>query len=150
MQKKNSLTTKKVREAHLLGPVTKYLQGLGCEVVVPNLAFFDRGIDLYALKTRPKTTTYAVELKLYKWQKALRQAAIYQLCSDFSYVAVPDRTFHNVDLSLFRTPGIGVLTVQGDGSVSVALEARRSTERRLFYRNAFKSSVLEATRDARY
>lgn len=140
--------TAPIRERQLLQPVTKFLRELGCKVVVPELDFFDRGIDLYAVRTRPKALTYAIELKLYDWQKALRQAAIYQLCCDFSYVALPMSKAVRVDTAVFEQSGIGLLGVENGGSVSVLLQPRRSTEQRLYYVRTFRRLILREARNA--
>jgi len=68
-----------------------------------------------------------------KWQRAIQQAAVYQLCADYSFVALPIQSAINVDLALFRNCGVGVLIVRGDGSVGCLLNAARSVERRPHY-----------------
>lgn len=129
---KSSISTRKF-ERELAEPVTRYLREIGCQVVVPELRFFDRGVDIYGVKqSRPKRT-YAVELKLVKWHRAIQQAAVYQLCADYCFVALPIQSAVNVDLAPFKNCGVGVLTVRADGSVGCLLNATRSVERRLHY-----------------
>lgn len=126
-------------ECELLAPVSRYLDSIGCTVVFSELSFFDRGIDVYGIKySRPKLS-YAVELKLTDWRKAVKQAAIYQLCCDFSYVALPARTAQIVDPLLFRQSGVGLIIVRPDDSVGVMIEPKKSTEQRQFYSKQFRS-----------
>jgi hypothetical protein len=121
----------------------QYLRDLGCEAVVAELPFFDRGIDIYAVKRGPRASAYAVELKIRDWQKALRQAAIYQLCCDYSYVALPPNAACRVDIELFKQCGIGLLSVERDESVTVILKAKKSIEQRAYYIRKFKRLVLK-------
>jgi hypothetical protein len=120
-------------ERELIEPVTRYLHEIGCQVVVPELRFFDRGIDIYGVKRTRTKRTFAVELKLVKWQRAIQQAAVYQLCADYSFIALPIQSALNVDLAQFKNCGVGVLTVRQDGSVGCLLNATRSVERRQHY-----------------
>jgi hypothetical protein len=128
-------------ERELLKPVSEFLRDRGCEFLMPELMFFDRGIDLYGICGGRIRTSYAVELKLTDWKKALRQAAIYQLCSDFCYVALPSRTINIVDPEPFKESGVGLLSVREDDSVTIIFEAARSTEKRTYYSKKFRSLV---------
>jgi hypothetical protein len=131
-------------ESDLIRPVASYLRGLGCDQVVRELKFFDRGIDVYGVKVSGRRTiTFAVELKLKKWTRALQQAAIYQLCCDYSYVAMPLSTVVTLDLELFRNAGVGVLFVRSDGSVGQMLEASQSHETRRHYVEALSRATME-------
>ena len=55
------------------------------------LPFYEHRIDLYAYSVELDCTV-AVELKLRKWRRALEQALLYQLCSDYVFIAVPATT----------------------------------------------------------
>ncbi len=121
----------------MLQPVSAFLEMIGCYVVLPELKFVDRGIDLYGVTSSPDSVTYAVELKLTRWQKALRQAYIYQLCCDFSYVALPLSTVANVDLSQFELSGVGLLSVLQSGWVTEVVAPRKSVAQRALYRDTF-------------
>jgi hypothetical protein len=126
-------------ESELLEPVSHFLRSKGCDFLVPELIFFDRGIDLYGIRSGRVKTSYAVELKLTDWRKAIKQAAIYQLCSDFCYVALPSRTISTVDPDPFRESGVGLLSVREDNSVAVIFESVRSKEKRPYYVSKFRS-----------
>jgi hypothetical protein len=143
MQRKQSSTKTHNLERELIDPVKSYLLTRGCSNVVSELRFFDRGIDVYGVCDGRRTLTYAVELKLSDWQRALQQAAVYQLCSDFSYVAMPFDGASCVDLVPFRECGVGLLVVRADGTVGVMLEAQRSSEVRRHYVAALSKTVRE-------
>jgi hypothetical protein len=51
-------------ENELLAQVCEFLRSAGCSALFPELMFFDRGIDVYGIKTGRPKTSYAVELKL--------------------------------------------------------------------------------------
>lgn len=129
-------------ECELLAPISDFLRSLGCNVLLPELMFFDRGIDVYGVKCDRPRTTYAVELKLTDWRKALRQAAIYQLCSDYSYIALPSRSLFSIDPAPFKESGVGVLVVRPDNSVGIIIEPQKSTEQRSFYSKKFLSLAV--------
>lgn len=144
MQKKTLSTQTRKLERDLVQPVMRYLREIGCNLVAAELKFFDRGIDVYGVRrTGRRSVTYAVELKLKKWPRALQQAAIYQLCCDFSYVAMPLKSVLCLDLSVFRNTGIGVLFVRPDGSVGQMLEAQKSSEVRKHYVEALSRAISE-------
>ena len=87
--------------------------------------FYAHRIDLYGYARKSKTTV-AVELKLRDWRKALRQALVYQLCSDYVFIAVPAVTAKRVDTNLLSVHGVGLLAVS-DKRCFERLAARHST-----------------------
>jgi hypothetical protein len=133
MPKSKSSKTIHKLESELLPPVMHYLAEIGCQKVVSELRFFDRGIDVYGVKRSRKKLTYAVELKLTNWQRALQQAAVYQLCADYSFIALPIRIALTLDLRPFKESGVGVLTVRSDETVGVLLDAVKTNETRTHY-----------------
>jgi hypothetical protein len=111
---KKTSKSKKFTECDLSLPVRKFLNREGYDRVIRELPFFDRSIDVYGVawadeaKTTDAANTIAVELKLRKWQTALHQAALYQLCSDYSYVAMPKNVAQTlVERKDFIAAGIG-------------------------------------------
>lgn len=76
------------------------------------LPFYEHRIDLYAYSAELNRTV-AVELKLRRWRRALEQALLYQLCSDYTFIAVPESTARRIDLEELRRHGIGLLSVSG-------------------------------------
>jgi hypothetical protein len=147
MQKHKSSKTIHKLERELLTPIMHYLRQIGCQEVVSELRFFDRGIDVYGVRQSRPRRTYAVELKLSNWQRALQQAAVYQLCADFSFVALPICVALTLDLQLFKKCGVGILMVRPDGTVGVLLEASRTSETRSHYVRAMS---LLAERESQY
>ena len=143
MQTKQSFMKTHSLERELIEPITRFLTSLGCAAVASELRFFDRGIDVYGVRDLRPRTTYAVELKLSDWYRALQQAAVYQLCCDFSYVAMPVRAALNLDITPFKECGVGILMVRRDNSVGVLLEAARSTEVRKDYVAALSRTAME-------
>lgn len=138
MPRKESSATIHKLERDLLVPVMHYLRDIGCQKVISELRFFDRGIDVYGVRDSRPRKTFAVELKLSDWKRALQQAAVYQLCSDFSYVALPLRSILHIDLVPFKECGVGLLVVRPDCSVGVVLEAQKSAEARPHYIKAMR------------
>ena len=129
-----------IAEKSLLKPVKRYLRDHGCMRLLPELRFFDRGIDLYGFADEGERT-YAVELKITDWQKALRQAAIYQLCADFSYVAMPAPQAARVRLEGFHSAGVGLLGVHiATNTVIEILPAKASAVKHQLYSRSFKHS----------
>lgn len=130
-------------ERELTLPVIEHLKTIGCTVVIPELRFFDRGIDVYGICEKRPHLTYAVELKLSNWQRAIQQASVYQLCAHFSYIAMPIQNALNLDISPFKAFGLGILMVRRDSSVGVLLEAKRSTELRKDYVHILRHNAME-------
>lgn len=74
------------------------------------LQFYEHRIDLYGYSAE-RNSTVAVELKLRNWRRALEQALVYQLCSDYVFIAVPTSTAQRIDVEQLRNHGIGLLSV---------------------------------------
>jgi hypothetical protein len=103
------------------------------------LPFYEHRIDLYGYS--PETDcTVAVELKLHKWRRAVEQALLYQLCSDYVFIAVPATTAKRVDLEELRTHGIGLLAISGRKCVE-ELPAVLSPVLNANYKAAYTASV---------
>lgn len=94
----------------LVKPVTRYVAGRGFTRLEFELQFYESRMDLYGF-SRKLDLTVAIELKLFKWKQALKQALLYQLCADLVYVAVPNETVQRIDVELLRTNGIGLIGV---------------------------------------
>jgi hypothetical protein len=127
-----------IREADLRKPVVEFLRSLGCNRLEIEVPLLDRGVDVFGVKTGRGTQSYAVELKLRDWQKALKQAAVYQLCADYCYVAMPCDKATRLDQKDFEEAGVGILAVNPNTKdVHIVLMARKSDVKR----NAYSSSV---------
>lgn len=140
---KKTTKSKKVAECDLWLPVRRFLKGEGYDRVIRELAFFDRSIDMYGVAWGAEDRTIAVELKLRKWQKALHQAALYQLCSDYSYVAMPTKVAHSlVEHKDFKAAGIGILAVDtASKAVEIVLPAVLSTQAKGHYVGPYKEML---------
>ena len=146
---KKTSKSRRVAECDLCLPVRRFLNREGYDRVIRELPFFDRSIDVYGVawadgaKTVEGAKTIAVELKLRKWQKALHQAALYQLCSDYSYVAMPKKVAQAlVACEDFKTAGIGILSVDTvSKAVEVVLPAVLSTQAKEYYVGPYKEML---------
>lgn len=105
------------------------------------LPFYEHRIDLYGYS--PETDcAVAVELKLRKWRRAIEQALVYQLCSDYVFIAVPATTARLVDLDELRSYGIGLLAVSA-GECVEKLPAVLSPVLNPNYKAAYRTIVKE-------
>ncbi len=129
------------REAQLLDPVAKYARKKGFSVQVPELPFFEYRIDLFGL-SKPTGDTIAVELKIKNWRRALQQALIYQLCSDFVFIALPEGKASLVNTAELAKHGIGLIVVTWDLRCRTELAAVRSSEVRDHYRQEFAEFLV--------
>jgi hypothetical protein len=129
-------------EAQLARPVLEFLKALGCDKLQTEVALVDRDVDVFAIRSGRQGRSYAVELKLHDWRKALRQAAIYQLCADYCYVAMPNQTADRIERKGFRQAGVGLLSVDfGSNKVRVVCAARRSPIKRAVYFECLQKSL---------
>ncbi len=115
-------------------PVAKFAQQQGFCLQEHELPFYEYRIDLYGFSA-PNDSTIAVELKLTDWRRALEQALLYQLCSDYVYIAMPERAAGNVDMAELQSQGIGLISVLESGDCSCLLPATAHSEVRQFYRS---------------
>lgn len=78
-------------------------------------------IDLVTIKNQKMIS---IEVKVSNWKKALQQAYANLYVFDYSYVALWHKTIPNVDQTLFKKLGIGILEV--NGSCEELMKAKRS------------------------
>jgi hypothetical protein len=124
------------REQDLLAPVSGFARRKGFRFQQAELPFFEYRIDLYGF-SRPTSETIAIELKMTDWKRALYQSMIYQLCSDYVYIAVPLKSARRVDLSILEAHGVGLIVVDESLRCSIDLEAKKSSEVREYYREPY-------------
>jgi hypothetical protein len=120
------------KESDLLPPIGRYARRQGYSTQIPELPFYECRIDLYG-HSETSGNTVAVELKLTNWQRALKQALLYQLCADFVYIAMPDKNIARVDQDALSKQGIGLISVSASQCRTI-LRAERSTELRPHYK----------------
>ncbi|MFA5771120.1 MAG: hypothetical protein WC974_00080 [Thermoplasmata archaeon] len=90
-------------------------------IVYTEVPMLSKKIDVVCIN--PNTNdVYAIEAKMHKWRRALQQALTYRLCSDFSYIAIPEENSDKVDTDLLSKYGIGLIVVHKNG-ITVPQEA---------------------------
>lgn len=99
------------REQDMTFPVSRFFRRRDFTMQGVEIQFFEYRMDLYGYSPR-QDRTVAIELKLSKWMRAFQQALVYQLCSDFVYVALPVEVVRRVDQALLRAHGIGLIAVE--------------------------------------
>jgi hypothetical protein len=134
MTKYRRIETRFSKEKQLLKPVAKFAREQGFCLQEPELPFYEYRIDLYGFSAHANSTV-AFELKLTDWRRALEQALLYQLCSDYVYIAMPERSTGKVDMTELRSQGIGLISVLESGDCSCLLPAAIHSEVRQFYRS---------------
>lgn len=102
------------KEKYLLSPVSNYLRENGFVLQKQELKFYDYKIDIYGFSL-DKNLSIAIELKLNNWRKAIKQALIYQLCSDLVFIAMPYFNYKNINMEQLINHGIGLITVNENG-----------------------------------
>ena len=112
----------------LFEPVKQYVSHLGFNLLESELQFYESKMDLYGFSEK-LNRTIAIELKLLKWKKAIRQALRYQLCADQVYVAMPRETEHLMDLEFLKSHGIGFIGVTTSRCYEVLSPASSSIAR---------------------
>lgn len=115
-------------------PVAKFALEQGFCLQENELPFYEYRIDLYGFSAHHNSTV-AFELKLADWRRALEQALLYQLCSDYVYIAMPERSAGKVDVTELKSQGVGLISVLESGDCSCLLPAVAHSEVRQFYRS---------------
>lgn len=105
--------------------VEQYFRGRGFRTY-HEVFLLERWIDLLAVKDE----VVAVELKIRDWRQAVKQATMYQLAADYTFVAMPwENAFTaNRHRGAFEDDGVGLLAVRGD-AVRVLLDPQQSLRR---------------------
>lgn len=136
------------REEELRDSVSSYAKRKGFTHQYRELPFYDYRIDIYGL-SRPRGETIAIELKLKDWRRALYQAMIYQLCSDFVFIALPETKAQKIDHAELAKHGVGLIVVGEHGRCRTSLEATRSTEVREHYRREYTNMLASVRNEPR-
>ena len=113
-------------ERDLAPPVAGHLESLGYRVFA-EVDIAGRWADLVGVGP----DIVAVELKLWAWREALRQATAYQLAADRAYVALPLPRAQEAQRArfAFEREGIGLLAVDTAGKVRTVIPAEPSPRR---------------------
>src|SRR2546425_1003705 len=111
-------------ESDLLEPVTTWLHAAGFDVF-DEVPILRHRADVVGLRGDGVT---AIEMKLSKWDQALRQAIAYQLAADWAWVAMPlstaSRAYHQ--RWRFEAERVGLLAIDERGGVRAPILARPS------------------------
>jgi len=105
--------------------VDHYFRGRGFRTY-SEVFLLERWIDLLAVRDE----VVAVELKIRDWRQAVKQATMYQLAADYTFVAMPwaNAFTANRHRGAFEDDGVGLLAVRGD-AVRVLLDPQPSLRR---------------------
>lgn len=76
----------------------------------------------------------AIEVKVRNWRKALRQAIIYQLCANRTYVALYHKYSSSVKSHFFLRYGVGLIEI--DGYIDIKIESKKNVAINPFYQEA--------------
>lgn len=109
------------RESELINPVFNFFKSEGYMNLASELQFYDYNIDIYGY-SKETNKTVSIELKISNWRRAFEQSLVYQLCSDYTIIALPEKVIKRVELDLLNKEGIGLLSVRNDNSCDVILE----------------------------
>ncbi len=94
-------------------------------VVAMEVPVATRLADVYCV--HPGTgTTIAIEAKLRDWGRALRQAQVYKLAADFSYIALPQQAISDDCVAACSAQGIGAIGLPKRGRARLVLAATPS------------------------
>ncbi len=125
-------------------PVARYFARKGYRWQATELQFYEYNIDIYGF-SQSSDLTISIELKIKNWRRAFEQALIYQLCSDFVFVALPRETVHRVDQDLLQAEGIGLLAVGSSNRCQMILEPHPSR----VVSDSYKRKNIETLRQER-
>lgn len=98
------------REYELAAPIKKYFRRKSYRQVREEMQFYEYRVDLY-VASPSLGLSVAIELKLLKWERALQQALVYQLCADLVYIAMPHTSKGIIDNQKLTHFGVGLVLV---------------------------------------
>ncbi len=103
-------------------PVRRFMERRGFHVWY-EVDFMGKTIDLACFKF-PRTTI-SVEAKIRNFDRAIYQASVYRLWSDYSYIALPRvGKVTDAHYDLLHREGLGLLRVRGGRDPTVVEEVR--------------------------
>ena len=146
-----NLSKAKASERQLQEAVAEHFRKQGY-VVMPEMQFFTKRIDLYAVH-RVSLATVAIETKIHDWKRALFQARIYLLCADRVFVAMPSSLAHNIAAEGFSRDAVGLLAIETseapalEWAVSIVIPAPKSMRKKKQYADRLQGTVLFARFD---
>ena len=132
------------QESDLLMPVSRYFYRKGFLRQELECQFYDYSIDIVCFAPRLDLSV-GIELKLFNWKRAFEQALIYQLCSDWVVIALPETTISRINFGLLEEHGIGLLQVKESSRCRMLLEPQQSNLVKMHY----KQNVINMTKRGR-
>lgn len=105
------VTTRFAREVDMYPSLLAFFSRFG--TAIAEVPFFGKRIDLL-FSTSSFLSLYAVEIKLYDWRCAFKQAALNQLAAQRSFIAVPSRLAIRLEAQerdLFLRYDVGLIEV---------------------------------------
>lgn len=133
---------KRLLEANLAAPVARHLRRRRYRSLLMEVPFYDYRIDIFGFSASDDRAV-AIELKVRNWRRAFEQALAYQLCADFSFVAMPLPATPHLDLDLFSEYGIGIIGVSESDRCQLVLPAAPSSVVRVHYRRELLDLLKE-------
>lgn len=118
-----------VLEIDLFPPVEHYYQTGGYRVK-REVPMKNKVIDIVC---QDDEEIIAIEVKVRNWKKALKQAIIYQLCANKTYVALYHKYSRCIKKQLFLRYGVGLIEI--DGSIIIKIESQKNVALNPFYIN---------------
>jgi hypothetical protein len=107
--KKLKKQNRKERESYLLRPVSLFLKELGFSNQVREIPYFYNVVDVFGIGTEGNV---AVEMKLRRWRKAIKQARVYQLFAHKVYISMPIEYASRPPRDLLLKLGIGLIAIE--------------------------------------
>ncbi len=138
---------KRIKERQLLKPVCRLFPKL---VPVTEFPFKGKLIDVLFIKRKTgKGNLIAIELKIKKWKKAMRQAAVYQLFAHKVYIALPNDRLNDRVLETVTNQGIGVISIDLEKKLLKAKIVRRPKPTN-FLNKKYTEEVLDLIKKSKY
>lgn len=134
--KRNSRTKSIKSEKDLRRPVARFLEARAFPLQKREVPFYEYRMDVYAYSPHQHVTV-AIELKIAKWNRAVEQALLYQLCSDLVYIALPSRAAIRVDRALLEECGLGLLEIDSTSNCTELIAPRISSVIRDHYKQQY-------------
>lgn len=95
--------------------------------VKKQVAFTQKRIDIVV---QNNSKTWAIEVKIYDWKGALRQAFQNKIACDSSYVAIWHEYSHRAlnNKELFESMGVGLIIINADYSADIQIDPEHRSE----------------------
>jgi len=103
----------------------------------------DRRIDVVLLR-KDNGRLIAVELKIKKWQRALEQAAVYQLFTNQVYVSLWHEYLNSRNIQVFKQYGIGVIVVEPTIKQGLRAEIIQNPKRTIKVNEYYAKEILKS------